>query len=253
MEKTKLTILVSVIITLIAAVLVFNIIIMTNGFNAPAASIIGSVDVKADTVEVYGQGRISAAPDVAYLTLGVENLSIDPKKAQEDNSAKMENLINALKNAGIDNADIQTSSYEVYPRNRYSELEGFTVTNLVTVTLKDVGKASEIIKTAYDAGANYFRNISFDILDRKQLYMQALDMANGRALEKAEKLAANMDRRLAGVVSLSEGNSGGNTPYYIQFSNYDYAAAAPALSDGGIISSGELEITAIVYIVYRLN
>lgn len=84
------------------------------------------------------------------------------------------------------------------------------------MTLKDVEKASEIIKTAYDAKANYFRNIGFDILDRKQVYINALETANSRALEKAEKLAADMGRSLAGVVSLSEGISGISTPYYTQ-------------------------------------
>ena len=90
------------------------------------------------------------------------------------------------------------------------------------------------------------------MIDRQQAYLDALDLACERALEKAEKLAANSGRRVVGVVQINEGTV--SNSYYSPFSNYVSASSSFSSDDmDGGIAAGELEITAMVNVVYRLD
>ncbi len=255
MEDRKNTILLFVILALAAVTLAYVFISGTNRPVPAYAPADGTAQV-SNSVTVYGQGKVYIEPDIAYITFGCENLDLDPKKAQDDNSEMMDKIIKAVKAAGIDDADIQTAQYNVYPEYDYYSgsrtFKGFRVTNTIQVKVREVGKSGGLIKTAYDAGANLFNGIAFDVIDRQEAYIEALNDAMGRAKEKAEKLAADSGRSVTGVINIVESSSY-SSPYSPQ-SNYVYAAAESISSYGGdSISSGQLEITAVVTVTYGLN
>lgn len=206
-----------------------------------------------DSIEVYGEGKVSINPDVAYVTLGYQNNGADPQKAQDDNAAQMAKIITAVKTAGIADADIQTSQYYVAPdyNTDNQSVKGFIVTDTVSVTVRTVSKTGAIIKAAYDSGANLFYGISFDLIKRQDSYLQALDIAMGRAKEKATKLAADSGRNLGAVISVKE--SLVSSVPYPQYTNYAYSPALNTSVSAGSISSGQLEITAMVTVTYKLN
>lgn len=253
MENKKITILMTVTLALVAVLLVFNFV----GFGAatPVSANIQTFD--EDVIAVYGQGKISIQPDVAYITCGIENLDADPQQAQDYNAAQMDKVMDSIRNAGIDDADIQTMQYNVSQNYDYSNNErkviGYRVTNTVRVRIKDIESAGDIIKAVYDAGANRFDGIQFDIIERQEAYIEALDTAMERALQKAEKMAANADRKITGIVSIQESGTN-SSPYYSSLSNFAVADTVEMESyDGGSISSGEMEISATVNVVYRLD
>ncbi len=255
MEGRKNTILLCVILALVAVTLAY---VLISGSSKPAVTFApaGTVPVE-DSVTAYGQGKVYIEPDIAYITFGYENLDMDPKKAQDDNSEMMGKIITAVKGAGIDDADIQTAQYRVYPQydyyNNNRTFRGFNVSNTIRVKVREVDKAGDLIKVGYDAGANLFNGIAFDVIDRQKAYLEALNEAMGRAKEKAEKLAADGGRSITGVINIVESSSS-SSPYYPQMSNYVYAAAesVSSFSDNSI-SSGQLEINAVVTVTYRLN
>jgi|AGTN01.2.fsa_nt_gi Uncharacterized conserved protein len=249
MQSKGIVIVLSVLAALVAVLLAVNLI------NAQGAAVpvyvSGSGEAAADTVTVYGQGKVAISPDLATITFGYQNENADPSAAQEDNKAQMERIINAVKAAGVGDAGLQTVSYQVYHNNSRNK---FTVSNMMQVKIGDIERTSGIIKAAYDAGANQFWDVRFDIVKRQEAYTDALHLAMERAREKAEKLAADEGRTVLEVASIGEGTE--NNSYYYS-SPYTNFVAAPSSSSGGYtdggISSGEMEISAIVNVTYRLN
>lgn len=260
MESKKSILLPVITLALVAATLVFCIFTAVNGSRAlpVAVSIPGNENsvLKDDVVAVYGQGKMTVKPDVATMTFGVTTTNRDPKAAQDANAAVMEKVVAAVKSSGIADADIQTAYYNVYPDNdNNGKILGYRVNNEMKVTVKQIEKAAAIIKAASDAGANIFSGIHFDILARQKAYTDALNLAVDRAREKAELLAGKDGRKISGVLEMEEA-SGTGTPYYSPYSNFvPGQSASNAMADyaQGVISSGEMEITAVVNMKYKLE
>ncbi len=249
MQSKSIAIILSVLAVLTAVLLAVNLIGFKTSEAAVPVYVSGSGEAAGDTVKVYGQGKISITPDQATITFGYRNKNADPQTAQEENKAQIKMIISAVKTAGLGNADLQTISYQVY-RDWDKK---FTVFNMMQVKIGDIEKTSSIIKAAYDAGANEFWDVRFDIIKRQEAYTDALRLAMGRAREKAEKLAADEGRKIAGVVSVEEGTQSSSYWYSSPYTNF---VAEPSSSSGGYtdggISSGEMEISAIVNVTYRL-
>lgn len=251
MQNKSVVIILSVLAVLTAVLLAIDLI----GFDASKAAVpvyvSGSGEAAADTVKVYGQGKAAIKPDQATITFGYENENVDPKAAQDDNKAKMEQIVSAVKAAGVNDSDLQTVSYRVY---RVYDSKRFAVCNMMQVKTNDIERTSGIMKAAYDAGANEFWDVQFDIVKRQEAYTDALHLAIERAREKAERLAADEGRKVISVVAIEEGTVSNSYWYSSPYTNY---VSAPSSSSGGYtdggISSGELEISAIVNVTYRLN
>lgn len=252
MQSKGVVIALSALAVLVAVVLAVNLV----GMGKPEATAYpvyatGSGEAAIDTVSVYGQGRVAISPDQATITFGYRNEDADPAVAQQDNETQMGKIVGAVKAAGIGNADLQTVSYQVY---RDGSKNRFIVCNMMQVKLGDIEKTSRIIKAAYDAGANEFWDVRFDIVKRQEAYTDALHLAMDRAREKAEKLAADEGRKVLAVVSIEEGTESNSYYYSSPYTNF---VAAPSSSSGGYtdggISSGEMEISAIVNVTYRLQ
>jgi uncharacterized protein YggE len=251
MQNRYIAILLGLLSVLTAALLTVNLI----GVGAPKAAtpvyVPGSGEVATDTVAVYGQGKVAIQPDQATITFGYENENADPKTAQEHNKTKMEQIVSAVMAEGITSADLQTVSYRVY---QHSDSRRFIVRNMMQVKTGDLQKTSKIMKAAYDAGANEFWDVRFDIVNRQKAYTDALHLALERAREKAEKLADDEGRKVNGVVAIEEGTVSNSYWYSSPYSNF---VSAPSSSSGGYtdggISSGELEISAVVNVTYRLK
>jgi uncharacterized protein YggE len=251
MQSKGIVILLSVLAVLTAVLLAVNLAGIGAQKAAVPVYVSGSVEAAADTVAVYGQGKVAVQPDQATITFGYENENADPKLAQEMNRAKMEQIVSAVKAAGIKEADIKTVSYRV---NRIHDSDRFAVCNMMQVKTGDIANTSKILKAAYDAGANEFWDVQFDIVNRQQAYMQALHLASERAREKAEKLASDSGRKVAGVLAIEEGTVSNSYWYSSPYTNYvpSQSSSLSGYTDGGI-SSGGMEISALVTVTYRLN
>jgi uncharacterized protein len=160
----------------------------------------------ARTIIVSGNGEATKAPDVAYLTLGVEADGATASEALRKNSAQMEATIKTLRDAGVEKKDIQTSNLSVGARYDYSRegaaprLIGYQATNTVSVKLRNLEKAGGVIDKAVSAGSNRLDSISFGFADPKPLMNEArraavLD-ARDRAGLYAEAAGVKLGRML---------------------------------------------------------
>ena len=204
-----------------------------------------------NTVSVNATGTIKVMPDIAYITAGVVTQDADAAKAQQDNSAAMNTLFDALKAAGLTEDDIDTTNYSVRPMYDYSqdgkgEITGYEVTNTVRIAVRDLTRAGEVIDIAGGSGANTNFSVMFTLEDEDALYNDALTEAMGVARTKADTLAEAGGFSILSVLTVSEGG-------YNYYPVYEYAAADEAgIARETPISAGELKVSASVTVVYEI-
>ncbi len=247
MNNKGLTVLISITLALVCVLVGINMI--NDGVKI-------SENKENDIVSVYGRGIVFLEPDVAYLSLGYENIDMDPKAAQAENAATMVKVIDAIKNAGIPIEDIQTSNYNVNQefKNHGSEktFVGYKVINYINVKVDEVERVNEIINISINAGANAFFGIEFSVIDRQQAYLDAMEIALERAKEKAQIYAQKEGRNISDVLSIDEGSapSLSRSPY--NNVSLSYARDASGALEGAI-ATGQVEIIATVTVVYALD
>jgi uncharacterized protein YggE len=204
------------------------------------------------TINVSGQSKVSATPDFATITLGVVTEDKDAKTAQKANAASMDKVIDSIKALGISEDDIKTVNYSINPKYDYnkttgvSSIIGYSVSNNVSVTVKDIDKTGSVIDAAADSGVNTSSSISFGISNYEDYYNTALKNAVLAAKKKANTVADALDVKLKDPITVNEG--GGYNP----LTNYAvYDMRAEGLNAATPIQAGSIEITAYVSIVYE--
>ena len=119
------------------------------------------------TITVSGHGQVSITPDTGMVTLGVEIDNAELEAAQTDAAQRMEAVIAALKAAGIAEADITTSNYNIWVDRDYEKPEqpvrGYHISHTVTAKVRDIGQVGTIIETGLEAGANVVHGVSFTV------------------------------------------------------------------------------------------
>ncbi|MFN8222907.1 MAG: SIMPL domain-containing protein [Gaiellales bacterium] len=194
-----------------------------------------------DTVTVSGTGAVSAVPDRATISAGVETRAATAQKALSDNSADMQKVINALKTAG--GTKITTSTVSLSPSTTPDGTpNGFVATNTVTAEFT-LGAAGKGLDAAVAAGANTVWGPTFTNSDLDALYKKALQSAVADAKAHAEVLATAAGRKVGPVISISEASASPGPLYAAK----DSAGAATP------IVSGAQDTTATVSVTYELK
>jgi uncharacterized protein len=163
-------------------------------------------------VIVVGEGSVHVAPDYAQIRGGVTTKGKTVKEATDANSKLMAAVTVALLNAGIAQADIQTAQFSIQPfyappqPQAEPKLVGYSVSNQVTVTVRALGKVSDILDRMVDAGVTDVGNVAFLHSDPAKALDQAREAAVADARRKAELYARVADFTLGRVAWLTEGN-----------------------------------------------
>ncbi len=215
-------------------------------------------EIQVNTINVGGTGTISMSPDEAIVYLGVQTQSTDAVIAQQENARKMESIIQALKDAGIAEDDMETSGYSIYPMRSYEKPEptitGYTVSNRLKVTVKDIDDVGDVIDTAVDAGVNEVQSISFTLSEEKQqdAREQALENAVQAARADADTLASALDVVIVGPVEVTTSGGSITTTYpapYDAVAEMGYAGSVAKTP----IQPGDVSVTAYVQVIYQFT
>lgn len=211
--------------------------------------------VEDNILTASGIGKVTLKPDMAYINVGVETLAKDANAAQQENAKAMEKVINKLKAMGIDEKDIQTSSYQVYPQYNYvdnkSVLEGYRVTNTVKVTVRNVEKVGSILSGVHEEGANYSCGVYFGLRDQETAYREALKKAIDQAKGRAEVMAQHAGVKLKGITAIYEGSA----PAEIYRGGLGLESMEKAADTAWTVPivEGEIEVNATVTLVYSIE
>ena len=205
------------------------------------------------TISLTGAGSASAQADQATVNLGVQVISELANEAIAENAETMTAVIDAIKALGVSEDNIITTSYSVYPQYDWTEegrvFTGYSVTNLVQVTVKDLDIVGDVIDAAAVAGANQINGISFELSDakREELKTNAYVAALGDAQDKADVIAETLGLTITGVQSVTEYSY---TPVRSYEVYEETMAMDGAKSFSTPIVSGELSVTVSVHIVF---
>ncbi len=205
------------------------------------------------SITVTGSGAISVKPDLAVITVGVQTRRAKAEAAQKENAAQMEALTKAIKGAGIADADLKTSNYSIYEDVSYDyeknsrKVNGYVVSNNMTIQVRDIAKVSGIIDLAGQSGANNINGIYFTVADESKYYNEALKAAVKNAKGKGDVLAVAGGVAIGQVLQMAEASYGGGIIMKSEAAR-DMAAGAATP-----IEAGSMEITANVTVTYAIQ
>lgn len=210
-------------------------------------------DQEPPGIAVTGSGSAFGEPDVAVLTLGVEAEAESVGKARSQAAEAMDAVLDALKEGGVADEDIQTTRFSVQPRydftGRRQVLRGFAVNNIVTAKIRSIDDTGGLIDAALGAGGDLARieNLRFTIDDPSELEDEARQEAVAEARHKAEALAQAAGVELGPPRTISESRP---APVPIGFSRAAFEAEQAVETP---IELGELEVQVSVQVVYELR
>jgi uncharacterized protein YggE len=211
--------------------------------------------INSRTVQTVGEGKVKAAPDVAKIQGSVETKKSTADEAQTVAMSTMSKIVDAVKLVGIEEKDIVTDTVSTYPNSTYtngvSSTDGYTGRVSVTVTVRDLTKATAIVDLVTKNGGTGVYGPSLTFSDEKyaDLKNQARTAAVVDAREKADLMAVAGDSKVGKVINIAEGNYSSNQPVYAM----DMVSSSAKDSVSSPIQAGESEVIASVSVTFGLK
>lgn len=230
---------------------------------------IGSGVSATNTITVSGEGEVFAVPDTATFSVTVQEEAKEVADAQDEATAKSNAIVAYLKQQGIEEKDIRTTDYSVYPQYDYTRgactvdycepgkqvLRGFQVSQTLTIKVRDTEQAGDLLSGVGSKGASQVSGLSFTIDDEDTLQAEARGKAIEDARTKAAELAKQLNVSLVRIVGFYE-NEGG---YYPLAYGKGGVAMDMAVSEAAVraptpeIPTGENKITSNVSVTYEIR
>jgi uncharacterized protein YggE len=230
---------------------------------------IGRSTEQSATISVSGDGEAFAAPDIASVSFSVTAEAAKAEDARRVTDDKVKAILAFLKESGVAEKDIRTTSYNLNPRYEWQEtrivcitypcnqppgkqvLLGYEVTQSIKVKVRKIDDTGSVLGGIADKGATNINGPAFTVENPDAVQSQARKEAIDKAEAKARLLANDLGVDLVRIVSFNEG--GGN---YYAFNRataeksvaFDMMAAAPAE-----IPVGENAFSSNVTIVYEIK
>jgi uncharacterized protein YggE len=205
-------------------------------------------------VMVAGNSIVQAQPDTAIITIAVVTQNRNAISAQQDNAAKTDAVVRALKAAAGSGAEVKTSGYSLQPQRVYKENQpptiiGYEARNSVTVTLSDLTKVGAVIDASAQAGANDVSGIAFTLRQDRQARDRALSEATREAVSKAQVIATALGGRVVRIGEVPEEGFQQRPPVPV----YQYETAMAKASVATPIEVGSLDITSRVQVIAEVE
>jgi hypothetical protein len=242
----------------LAGALVAMALIMAVTITVAGRSESGATAAETDasrTISVNGEGRVSLAPDVVMMSLGVDERNADLNAAQTAADEKMDAIIAALRSNGVAENDIQTGNYSIYAERDYERegqpVTGYVVSHTVTAKVRDLDNAGNVIAAAIDAGANNVGGIWFGLDDPAAAIQQARELAVADAEAKATELARLANATLGPIQVISEGYTPSTPP--VPFNGAGMAYDEAVRSSAPTINPGQTEVVLTVSVTYAIS
>lgn len=170
-------------------------VLMVAATASPLAAAEVQIQSAGPVVELTISEQVKAAPDIATISAGVSSEAPTAVRAMADNAVAMSAVIARIKSLGIDEKDIQTSGINLnaqydYDRNSQRQIfRAYSVSNRVSVILRDVSETGAVLDALVAAGATDIGGPNFSIGDdtaaKAQARKAAMDTARERATEYA--------------------------------------------------------------------
>ena len=218
-------------------------------------------------ITVSGEGKVYAKPDVALVNLGVTTQATTVADVTKNNTSKMNAVLEAVKELGIDSKDIQTTNYNLSPNYESKsavyimpsmpvEREGaprivdYTLSQNIEIKIRDFSKIGDVLSDSTAAGANVVGSLQFTIDNPQQFRDQARAEAIKKAKESAQNIASSAGIILGKLVNVYENYY----PYPVYSKAVGMGGAAPDSTVSiPVIEPGQQEINVTVHLTYKVK
>lgn len=248
------------VVAVLAVLALFLLVLTINaGFNLSRSGM-----PYANTITVTASGEASAVPDIAHISFSVVESGDTVEEAQTKATEKGTAALSFVREQGVEEKDIKTTGYNVYPKYNYPQpcygevcpaiyrepqIVGYEVSQTVEVKVRDTEKVGALLQGLGSLSVQNIYGPNFVLDDEDAVREEARDAAIKEAKEKAQRLARDLGVRLGRVVSFSE-NSG-----YYPYPMYDMmgkGGAAEASAPAPELPVGENETSVSVMITYEI-
>jgi len=229
-------------------------------------SYVGVNPSSPNVITVTGTGDAVSTPDIATFSFTVSETAKTVVEAQDLASKKINAALKAIKDSGVADKDIKTTSYNINPHYEYqnsicssygcppskSILTGYDVSQSTSIKVRDIKKAGELLATVGSQNVKYISDLNFSVDEPASVQAKAREEAIAKAQDKAKVLAKQLGVSLVKIVSFSEDN-GGYYPRPVYGMGGADMMTTKAANVAPEISVGEDKVTSNVTITYEIN
>jgi uncharacterized protein len=218
--------------------------------------------IVTNTITVSGKGEILATPDIATFTFTVSEEAPVVSDAQAKMTEKMNAILDYVKKSGVEDKDVKTLAYNIYPRYEYRNasyttpgrqiLAAYVVSQSIQIKVRKLEDAGKLLSGIGEYGATDVSGLSFSIDKQDEVAREARDKAIDDARDQAKKLARALGVSLGDIVSYSESSNGYPQPMYYAKDSMAYGMGG-AVSNQAQLPAGENTVTSNVTVTYEIK
>jgi len=213
------------------------------------------------TISVYGTGTVSVQPDMIQMSITLSKVAQTTKAAQDEVSRMVRQALNILKEANIEDKNINTASLSFSSEYEYTNkrvLVGQRAEQRITFSIEDINndKASEIIDRLIQINGIELNQVIFSVKNTTEYFVKSRELAYKKALEKANQYAELSNLKVDKVLSIADQGTQQVSPMSNRLMNQQFMADAMTTAReeaSTILPMGELEITTNILAVFLLK
>jgi uncharacterized protein YggE len=219
------------------------------------------------SISVSGKGEVLSIPDIATFSFSVTETAKTVKEAQTKATEKTAVALQAVRNGGVIEKDIKTTSYSINPHYEYSQgicttygcpsgksvLTGYDVAQTIEIKVRDLAKAGDLFDSIGKAGVQNVNGLSFSIDDIDSIRAKARVEAIANAKSKAEKIAKDLGVKIVKITGYYDSSDEQSYLYGRGGGNADVAVMSAKVAAAPEIPKGEQKVIATVSITYEIR
>ncbi len=207
-------------------------------------------------LDVSAQADVKTTPDIALVSSGVVTIGATADQAMKDNAARMNSVFEAIKKAGINEEDFQTSGLSLSPQYVYAEKQppkivNYQANNNVSIKIRDMKNIGPVLDALIAQGANQLNGPSFSVDEPDALMDMARKQAVKKAMDRAKLLADAAGLKVKRIVSMSE--AGGYSPPMPMMKAMRMEMAAADMAAPTPVATGDVSMSVTVNMTVELE
>jgi uncharacterized protein YggE len=214
------------------------------------------------TISVSGIGTVTAQPDVIQLSITLSKVAQTTKEAQEEVSRMVRRALTVLKEANIEDKNINTASLTFSSEYEYTSrrvLIGQKAEQRINFSIEGINNADEkvsgIIDQLIQINGIELNQVIFSVKDPAEYFAKTRELAYKKALEKANQYAELSSLKIVKVLSITDQGTQQVSPMSNRMLNQQLfdAVYEAKTSASTVLPMGELEITSNILVLFLLE
>lgn len=250
-------------VALVLGVVLIALVAVKTITELKSMSYIGKSENALNVITVSGKGEVLATPDIASFSFSVTEEAASVGDAQAKATDKTNKILAQIKAAGVEDKDIKTSSYSIYPRYEYANagiytsgtryLAAYVVSQSVDVKVRKIEDAGKILSGIGEFGAENVSGLSFSVDQQDELARDAREIAIKDAREQAKVLAKALGVNLGRITTFYESAPYQPYPVYYGKDMIMSASGSARVEAAPELPAGESKIVSNVTITYEIK